>query len=878
MYRLYIVNCFTILGIEQFSSGRFEVEHSGIYYIACALTISISKSNMLTVAVSINNENMNESTLQSASYELPSTFTLQVVGTIHCNKNDFLSILIGQQRNEIITVKRESRLSVRMISSTMNRFAFSLRLKHDSRRNFLYRNMLNKFKFTWTSLTGYGLFMQHPSPLVDNCYVIQNTGLYFMSGNFVFKNYKLESCHNEIQILKNNNIKLMALSRVSFPSQNTLSISFSNTFNLSKGDRIRLVLSSQCFSTFITNSSTYSLVKIGYNQMLFYILEKILQYHLDPGWLKIDMSNYLVKGSVQFPELHHESSDISLHHSGLLLFSLVLNLQTNFDTKDIQIRILHCKNMSSNKSFSFENAIKTDSVTLTSSSTYSDRQISLSISFLLKVVKYDVLQLYIYFPQSGAYTILDASFLTILYLVHENQVKFTNVIIDSNDWTLIKIVSAPSDVFITYKRGIMEVFRAGVYYFTAIVFVQSETEAIAFVSLIFDHEMISKRKEIISSKKNLKKGMSTVSFASSIRINAGQKFGIYIKTLQNNILKATTTFRLKFIGSLYYIQGFQANLLSDQHISVNKLHTIDSYYDPGRVVLSSDFSYNIGNMFDFESGIFTAKADGSYLISTNIITRSTKIKESISIVLRIYVKGLLFGIVEPSPKSWTSNQYISYVSFLFSRVGLLKQGDKVTLKIFSQKDSTSYIIDKLSSFSIVKIGKPSSILKLQYNNANIPLSHSYIQLMWWKSVDYKQDTLTINNNKIPELIDNEKIKIKITGTYFVSYQLFLSETFVEKLVMAVRIYSKLNEEEEMVYCFIGRNSTNTGCSVILYLNENDELSVRIFTKVTSPDGRFIKIGKNDNDYGFLDVSALQEPVIYQMAFNTLEVKNISKVF
>ena len=217
---------------------------------------------MLTVAVSINNENMNESTLQSASYELPSTFTLQVVGTIHCNKNDFLSILIRQQRNEIITVKRESRLSIRMISSTMNRFAFSLRLKYDSRRNFLYRNMLNKFKFTWTSLTGYGLFMQHPSPLVDNCYVIQNTGLYFMSGNFVFKNYKLESCHNEIQILKNNNIKLMALSRVSFPSQNTLSISFSNTFNLSKGDRIRLVLSSQCFSTFITNSSTYSLVKI----------------------------------------------------------------------------------------------------------------------------------------------------------------------------------------------------------------------------------------------------------------------------------------------------------------------------------------------------------------------------------------------------------------------------------------------------------------------------------------------------------------------------------------------------------------------------------------------------------------------------------------
>lgn len=830
------------------------------------------------MVVSINNENTNESTLQSASYELPSTFTLQVVGTIHCNKNDFLSILVGQQRNEIITVKRKSRLSVRMISSTMNRFAFSLRLKYDSKRNFLYRNMLDKFKFTWTSLTGYGLFTQHPSPLVDNCYVIQNTGLYFASGNFVFKNYELKRCHNEIQILKNNNIKLMALSRVSFPSQDTLSISFSNTFNLSKGDRMRLVSSSQCFSTFITNSSTYSLVKIGYNEMFSFILNKILQYHPDPGWLKIDMSNYLVKGSVEFPELNHESSDINLHHSGLLLLSLTLILQTNFDTKGIQIGILHCKNVSSSNSFSFENEIKADSVTITSSSTYSASQISLSTSFLLKVVKYDVLQLYIYFPQRGTLTILDASFVTIVYLVHENQVQFTSVIIDSNDWTLTKIVSAPSDLFITYKRGIMEVFQAGVYYFTAIVFVQSETETIVFVSLIFDHEMISKRKEIISSKKNVRRGMSTVSFASSIRINAGQKFGIYIKTLQNNVLKATVTFRLKFIGSLYYIPGFQANLLSDQLIFANKLHTIDGYYDPSRVVLSSDFAYNVGNMFDFESGIFTAKADGSYLISTNIITRNTKIKEPISIVLRIYVKGLLFGIVEPSPKSWTSNQYISYLSFLFSRVCFLKQGDKVTLKAFSQKGSTSYIIDKLSSFSIVKIGKSSSILKLQYSNGHVPLSHSYIQLMWWKSADYKQDTLPINNNKIPELINNEKIKIKITGTYFVSYQLFFSEIFVEKLVMAVRIYSKLNKEEEMVYCYIGRNSTNTGCSVILYLNENDELSVRIFTKVTSPDGRFIKIGKNVNDYGFLDVSALEEPVIYQMTFNTLEVINILKMF
>ena len=833
---------------------------------------------MVTVAVSINNENMNESTLQSASYELPGTFTLQVVGTIHCNKNDLLSILIGQQRNEVIAVKRKSRLSVRMISSTMNRFAFSLRLKYDSRRNFSYRNTLNKFKFSWTSLTGYGLFTQHSLPLVDNCYVIQNTGLYFASGNFVFKSYQLKRCHNEIQIFKNDNTKLMALSRVSFPSQDVVTISFSNTFNLNKGDRIRLVSSSQCFSTFITNNSTYSIVKLGYNQMVSYISKKILPYYPDPGWLKIDMRNFLVKESVQFPELHHESSDINLHHSGLLLFSLNLILQTHFETKGIQIGILHSKNTSSSNSFPFENAIKADSVILTSSSTYSATQISLSVSFLLKVVKHDVLQLYIYFPQKGTYAILDASFLTIVYLVHENQVKFTNIIIDSNHWTLIKIVSTPSDVFITYKRGIMEVFQAGVYYFTAILFLQSETEALVFVSLIFDHEIISKRKEIISSKKNVKKGMSTVSFASSVRINAGQKFGIYVKTLQKNVLKATITFRLKFIGSLYYIPGFQANLLRDQLISANKLHKIDSYYDSSSVLLSSDFAYNIGNMFDFENGIFTAKADGSYLISANIITRNTKIKESISIVLRIYVKGLLFGIVEPSPKSWTSNQYISYVSFLFSRVCFLKQRDKVTLQTFSQKASTSYIIDKLSSFSIVKIGKSSSILKLQYNNGHVPLSHSYIQLMWRKSVEYKQDTLPINNNKIPKLINNEKIKIKITGTYFVSYQLFFSEPFVEKLVMAIRIYSKLNEEDEMVYCFIGRNSTNTGCSVILYLNENDELSVRIFTKVTSPDGRFIKIGRNVNDYGFLDVSALEEPVTYQMTFNTLEVKNVLKMF
>ena len=869
------------LGVIVLGTGDYQIEWAGIYFISCSLIVDQKHAGLITAAININEEEILDSTLQSSSYEGIGETTIQVNGLFRTYTNGIVSIYLLSKGDGQI-VKTSSQLSFTLLSKYGITQALSLRLKKD-----VYINSAQKL--SWTSTNTFGGFIStNLFTISDGYFVAKRDGSYFVSCNFIFRNQNsADECLYELTVYTGNKDEFLTSSKISPSKQSITTINIAGTINLKKGNKIWPVVTTPCLQTFLVKKTTYSLSFLPSNTGFSVVSKTISSYIYESGWTLMHFSSFTdkFKGGYVNPAQTKKKYYLAFRYSSLLLITanILITTPLNSLSNITGLKLAITRNVIPKKNT--ERDVLGLPHLLTTLSGDSLSQATICISSLIEVRQNDNLRFSFYFPQQNKWILRKGSTVSAIVVRSYDNTRAntrTNMNGIASKWMHLSSCSSHNkDEIVETTNGIVKVSKSGIYYVTAHVTIFNYKLNIMDVALIYDHGQTKRSKTILYTKEMSINKTFTFQLASAIRINADQELGMYVQLPGVSSFQVNCDISVAYIGYIFGIIGFQANLNSNYNLKSSGYVSVRDYYDPSVSALSDQFHYNTGNRFSFHNGTFMVPATGIYMISANVVINDFNMMAKLSwVTVFISINDNLQTALASKrlrKLKLVSPDRFSTISFCLTAPIKLVRYDTVKLKIFSRLDY-KWTINKLTSFSVVLISE----LTLSHGFLGYRSYNEFSRNGKWRSL-YGWSTQNPVNGRFsgiaidsPRVIDNKKIQIRKSGQYIISFHLLLQQTKPKYFAIGlIETKDDLNEINARA-CNEFNNPFQImaiGCSILMHCEKGEQYYVKLSTAENIQVADFINRKYEHFAVTFISAILLNRPPSYQASFQTLKVSS-----
>lgn len=876
----------------QYKDGTITTDTSGLYFISCHVIISsVSDYESYTLAININQETLEMSTLQANSTVAKGLSTLQINGVFLAGIASTIEIFVITKVRTQMTVLETSRISIFLLSKDKYTQAISVQLIKGN--HMMIARMDQAAVTPWkTGRAAGSVITTRLFQNSDGYLVIAENGYYIVAANGIFDCNKRKFCAHTVQIYRGNNVLLLSGTKTASPRQQKMTVNVVGVLRLNRNDRMWIRFRSTCKDAYVFHASTYSVSKIKIYSNATLECPKHQWYKFPTGWtnLMVGRPCYFVTPSLKTPDisLSNKKLGILLPKTGTVLLSVILKWKTSDNRTYMQLAISRNLEIANNQT-----DLSSDEILAMANGTERLGELStLQMRTLVKVKRNDTLRIYINMPHH--WLLFERSRIDFFY-IEQNQNDSDNtqrIPTKQGEWTVINSCLG-KETFLTdsQQRKILTVRNNGIYYVIISIeinMVDDNANDIE-VALKSDDDRI-----LLYGGETSVKLKKSINIASTLRLDYTQKLSLNLRTQKKN-LGLSCSLQIEYLGYQDNVVGFQANLRQDfETKSLIGFFPITQYYNSSNPLKEEEVDkrtfYNTGGHFSYSTGEFNTPIDGTYMVSANVVVKKLRLlSDEDYIALRVMSNNLSTVYYTERKKHLNLNNRSfnrdSTVTLTVAGVLSLQRNDRVYLQVYVHSD-INVLVDQRSSFSVTFIGSMTQTIGFVAYSQN-PLTrlsdgNSYTDrnIDGWilpkggaeKSSRYGSYVTTSPDS--PSVTNNDgKIVFRKDGLYLVTFHVLLRQ---RESTNNIRL--RFVRESDMTYrkcdSFINQYAvTGASCQFIHFFKKNDNYTFQIYKENgVSKEDFYGNESKSKNvNIAYVSVLFLNQPRNYQFVAANLQV-------